>query len=225
MGFVTDTDTNGGKADLMRKLLAISLASVGAVLLATAVLVADGGGGHDSAARHNDPISSELAITSIPPTSSTTAAPAAVVPAEPEPEPVLSDGRNPVFLTDIDVDGRTVEFDLLQYLTGAEEEAYDAAHPTDYAGCDCDGNEGPIHNDNPRLRRLPVAADMGVVVQGSTQGSCDGPTTTTFAALPGYFVNGDHDYEPDTGHLGYNAFWLTVDHDTVVDIEELSCAA
>jgi hypothetical protein len=181
----------------MRKILAISLASVGPVLLATAVLVAEGGGGDDSAARHNDATSSEPAITSIPPTSSTTAAPAAVVPAEPGPE----------------------------YLTGAEEEAYEAAHPTDYAGCDCDGNEGPIHNDNPRLRRLPVAADMGVVVQGSTQGSCDGPTTTTFAALPGYFGNGDHDYEPDTGHLGYNAFWLTVDHDTVVDIEELSCAA
>jgi hypothetical protein len=60
----------------MRKLLAISLASVGPVLLATTVLVA-GGGDHDGAARQHDPTSSE------PSTTSTTVAPAAVVPAEP----------------------------------------------------------------------------------------------------------------------------------------------
>lgn len=58
-------------------------------------------------------------------------------------------------------------------------------------------------------------------VQGSTPGTCDRPHTTTFAALPGYFPNGD----PDTGHLGYNAFWLTVDHDTVTNLEEMTCAA
>ena len=126
--------------------------------------------------------------------------------------------------TDIDIDGQTVEVDLLQYLIGADQEAYEAAHPTEYAGCGCD-DAGPIHNDNPRLRRLPVAADLRVFLQGSTSSSCDGSNTTTFAAFPGYFSNGDHDYEPDTGHLGFNAFWLTVDHDTVVDIEEMSCVA
>ena len=66
----------------MRKLLAISLASVGPVLLATTVLVA-GGGDHDGAARRHGPTSSEPSTTSIPPTTSTTAAPPAVVPAEP----------------------------------------------------------------------------------------------------------------------------------------------
>lgn len=223
----------------MRKLLAISVASVGLMLLAATVLVADGGD-HDSAARLHDPTSSESSTTSMSidiPTPSTAppgstrprtsgAQPAFSNPAaapRAEPEPLLADGRHPVFLTHIDVDGHTVEFDLLQYLTGAEQEAYEAAHPTEYAGCNCDDG-GPIHNDNPRLRRLPVAADMRVLVQGSTSGSCDGPDTTTFAAFPGYFSNGDHDYEPDTGHLGFNAFWLTVDHDTVVDIEEMSCA-
>ncbi|HEX8803435.1 MAG TPA: hypothetical protein VF743_04560 [Acidimicrobiales bacterium] len=136
----------------------------------------------------------------------------------------MADGRHPVFLTDVDVDGGTVEFDLLQYLTGAEEEAYRAAHPTDHAGCGCDDG-GPIHNDNPRLRRLPVVPDVRVFVQGSTSGACDGPRTTTFAALPDHFPHGDQDYEPGTGHLGYDAFWLTVDHDTVVGIEALSCGS
>jgi hypothetical protein len=224
----------------MRKLWAISVASVGSVLLATTVFLADGGD-HDSAARVHDPTSSDSSTTSMSidiPTPSTalrgstrrptsgaqlaSSNPAAAPRAEPE--ALLADGRHPVFLTDIDVDGQTVEFDLLQYLTGAEQEAYEAAHPTEYGGCGCD-DAGPIHNDNPRLRRLPVAADLRVFLQGSSSSSCDGPDTTTFAAFPGYFSNGDHDYEPDTGHLGFNAFWLTVDHDTVVDIEEMSCAA
>jgi hypothetical protein len=224
----------------MRKLWAISVASVGSVLLATTVFLADGGD-HDSAARVHDPTSSDSSTTSMSidvPTPSTalrgstrrptsgaqlaSSNPAAAPRAEPE--ALLADGRHPVFLTDIDVDGQTVEFDLLQYLTGAEQEAYEAAHPTEYGGCGCD-DAGPIHNDNPRLRRLPVAADLRVFLQGSTSSSCDGLSTATFAAFPGYFSNGDHDYEPDSGHLGFNAFWLTVDHDTVVDIEEMSCAA
>src|SRR5262245_9640967 len=131
----------------MRKLLAISAASVGSVLLATIVFLADGGD-HDSAARLHDPTSSDSSTTSVSidvPTPST-AQPGATRPrtngaqrvssnpaAAPraEPEPLLADGRHPVFLTDIDVDRQTVEFDLVQYLTGAEQEAYEAAHPTD----------------------------------------------------------------------------------------------
>jgi hypothetical protein len=238
---VTRAPNNGGRQLYMRKLLAISLASVGPMLLATTLLMADSGD-HDGAARQHEPASAApptTASTGIP--TPTTARPGSTTPAtsvaqpvssnppaaptapEPEPEPVMADGRHPVFLTDVDVDGATVEFDLLQYLTDAEQEAYKAAHPTEHAGCGCDDG-GPIHNDNPRLRRLPVAPDMRVFVQGSTSGTCDGAHTTTFSVLPGYLFNGDHDYEPGTGHLGFSAFWLTMDHDTVVDIEELSCA-
>jgi hypothetical protein len=211
------------------------------MLLATTLLVADRGD-HDGAARRHEPSSAApptTASTGIPtPTTAphgSTRPPTSVAqpassnrpapPTAPEPEPLLVDGRHPVFLTHVDVDGGTVEFDLLQHLTDAEQDAYEAAHPTDHAGCGCDDQENPIRNDNPRLRRLPVTTDMRVVVQGTTSGDCDGTHTITFAALPGHFSNGDHDYEPDTGHLGFSPFWLTVDHDTVIDIEELSCAS
>jgi hypothetical protein len=158
-----------------------------------------------------------------PASSNPPATPAPLPEQEPEPEPVMADGRHPVFLTDVDVDGGTVEFDLLQYLTEAEQAAYRAAHPTGEGGCGCDEG-GPIRNDNPRLRRLPVAPNLRVLVQGSSSGTCDGPRTLGVADLPGHFLNGDRDYEPDGGHLGFNAFWLTVDHDTVVGLEEMSCA-
>ena len=62
----------------MRKLLAISLASVGPVLLATTVLVA-GGGDDDDAARRHDPTTSTPSSTSLPPTTTSTVAVPVVV--------------------------------------------------------------------------------------------------------------------------------------------------
>src|SRR5262245_45477054 len=44
--------------------------------------------------------------------------------------PVLADGRHPVYLTGLDVSGRKVTFDLVQFLTGEEaKKAWIAAHP------------------------------------------------------------------------------------------------
>jgi hypothetical protein len=219
----------------IRRRTAITIAAVIAVMTAgTLLTIRHDGGEPASAAPPPTPAATDAPTPTTTPPGATRrptsvarpasmnppAAPTAPEPEQaPEPEPLMADGRHPVFLTDIDPDGGTVEFDLLQYLTDAEQEAYEAAHPTEYAGCGCDDG-GPIHNDNPRLRRLPVAPDTRVFLRGSTMGDCH---TTTLAALPGEFDNGDHDYEPDAGHLGFEAFWLTVDHDTVVDIEELNC--
>ena len=214
-----------------RRRTGIAVAVVVATVAAGALLTMGHGGGSEPASAAPPTTSPAPARPTTPPTS--VAAPASPTPPaaptapepEPEPEPLMADGRHPVFLTDVDVDGGTVEFDLLQYLTDAEQEAYKAAHPTHHGGCGCDDDSGPIHNDNPRLRRLPIASDLGVFVQGSTTGICDGAHPTTFAALVSYLSDdGGHDYEPGTGHLGFSAFWLTVDHDTVVDIEEVSCA-
>jgi hypothetical protein len=228
-----------------RRRTGIAVAVIGATVAAGALLtIGRSGGGEPASAAPpvpavtDDPTPNteparEPAGPHMPPTS--VATPASPTPAaapaaperEPEPEPVMADGRHPVFLTDLDVDGGTVEFDLLQYLTGAEEEAYQDAHPhpTHPGGCGCDDHSGPLHNDNPRLRRLPIASDLPVLVQGSTTGMCDGAHPTTFDALISYLTDdGGHDYEPGTGHLGSSAFWLTVDHDTVTDIEEVGCA-
>jgi hypothetical protein len=210
------------------------IAIVIAVMTAGALLATRHDGGEPASAAPPTTAATDIPTPTTAPPGSTTpptsvaqpvsanppAAPTAPEP-QPAPEPLMADGRHPVFLTDVDADGGTVEFDLLQYLTDAEQEAYEAAHPTEYAGCGCDDG-GPIHNDNPRLRRLPIAPDMRVFVGASNPGSCH---TTTFAALPGEFFNGDQDYEPGGGHIGFDAFWLTVDHDTVVVIEELGCAA
>jgi hypothetical protein len=208
-----------------------------AVVIAVAVLATRGHGAEPASAAARPttattgvPTPTTTPPTTTPPPSTTTPAPttspAPSAPAAPEPDPapILADGRHPVFLTDIDVEGGTVEFDLVQILTPAEQEAYEADHPTEHAGCGCDDG-GPLHDDNPRLRRLPIATDVRVFAQGTTPATCEGqPPLATFAALPGYLSDGDRDYAPGTGHLGSTTWWLTVAHDTVVEMEEMPCA-
>jgi hypothetical protein len=128
-------------------------------------------------------------------------------------ERLLEDGRHPVYLTGIDVAGRSVEFDLIQFLMGDEAiAAWDEAHPDDPGG---PPNDYFIINDNPRLRRLPVANDVAVTVldwDGGFQ-----PFAVAFADLPAQLAG-----RPilDQGGIGVNPFWLTVDDGTVTAIEE-----
>jgi hypothetical protein len=129
-------------------------------------------------------------------------------------ERLLEDGRHPVYLTGIDVAGRSsVEFDLIQFLTGNEAiAAWDEAYPDDPGG---PPNDYFIVNDNPRLRRLPVADDVVVTVldwDGGFQ-----PFVVAFADLPAQLAG-----RPilDRGGIGVNPFWLTVHGDTVTAIEE-----
>jgi hypothetical protein len=142
---------------------------------------------------------------------------AAPVAAPATPGPVLEDGRHPVYLTDIDVPGSTVEFDLLRYLsTDAERETYASSHP--HHG---DASHGsPFGNDNPRLRRLPVMPDITVVVQQSGPEGCDGEHMMDYAA----FSENLRGRSYEIGHMGTNPFWLTVHGGTVVSLDEMPCA-
>jgi hypothetical protein len=143
--------------------------------------------------------------------------PAAPVAAPSTPLPVLEDGRHPVYLTDIDVPGSTVEFDLLQALaTDAEREAYASSHAHD--GDPSHGS--PFRNENPRLRRLPVMPDIAVAVQQSGREGCDGRQLMDYATFAGNIRARSY----DIGHMGTNPFWLTVHGGTVLALEEMPCA-
>lgn len=146
-------------------------------------------------------------------------APAPVVPApEPGPAdqggPVLEDGRHAAMITGLDVGARAVEVDVVQFLMGDEATAaYREDHPDDPTGSP--DNDYYVVNDNPRLRTLPVVADAEVTVV-ATDVSANDPHTIAFEDLPGYFAA----YEGPAGQLWWNPFWLTVDDDRIVAMEE-----
>jgi hypothetical protein len=130
------------------------------------------------------------------------------------PSPVLEDGRSPVYVTAIDLPGRTVTFDLIQFLTGEEaKRAYTTDHPEDPGW---PPNDHYIVNESPRLRTLPVigAVDVTVIWLDGRNPSAE---TIPFEELPGYFAG---HLAPDDPHLWYDPFWLTVDNGDVVAIEE-----
>jgi hypothetical protein len=93
------------------------------------------------------------------------ASPASTVPvttrATTTSEPVvLADGRHPVLIKTVDVQGRRITFDLIQFLTGeaaikaAAEDHQESPPPNDYY----------IRNVNPRLRTLPVRSGATITV-------------------------------------------------------------
>jgi hypothetical protein len=134
-------------------------------------------------------------------------------PTSPSGEPVLEDGRHPVYLTDIDTAAQTVEFDLIQFLTGDEATAaYIEDHPDDPGG---PPNDYYIVNDNPRLRRLSVAENVQVTVLDWEGGFK--PQVIAFADLPAQLAA---DLVPDDDRIWPSPFWLTVNDDTVTAIEE-----
>ena len=131
----------------------------------------------------------------------------------PSGEPVLEDGRHPAYLTDIDTAARTVEFDLIQFLTGDEATAaYIEDHPDHPGG---PPNDYYIVNDNPRLRRLSVAENVQVTVLDWEGGFK--PQVIAFADLPAQLAA---DLVPDDDRIWPSPFWLTVNDDTVTAIEE-----
>ena len=71
-------------------------------------------------------------------------------------EAVLEDGRHPVLLKSLDLDGRTVTFDLLEFYVGdAAARAWAQDHPGVTEAPALNGYY--IRNKNTRLRSLPVA--------------------------------------------------------------------
>ena len=180
------------------------------------VLLDDGGDGDAGDSRGAGMTAAEPDTEPAP---GTTAAPGtsdAVTPSPttapaPTEAPVLADGRHPVFLTGLDVGGRTVEFDFIQWLTGEEaREAYTADHPDDPG---YPPNDFYIVNDNPRLRVLPVAGDVTVtVLEHGFE-----PMAIAFEELPAFLAD---DLVPDDEALWHNPFWLTVSDGTIAAIEE-----
>jgi hypothetical protein len=225
LAFVPTRGPSEKKADFMdttsRSLGASRRARYGAALTAIVALAAIGVVVWPSG--ESDPTPDHDRGSAAPPTS--VASPAAAAPADGRssapaaravPAAVLQDGRHPVYVTDIDVPGSTVEFDLLQYLaTDEEREAYEHSHPEDGENYP----ESPFRNDNPRVRRLPVMPDLAVVVQQTGPEGCDGEHMMDFAAFSENLRGRSH----GTGHLGPNPFWLTVHDGTVTGLEELPC--
>jgi hypothetical protein len=126
--------------------------------------------------------------------------------ASPEPSTViLPDGRSPVLLTTIDVAGHTITFDLIElYLGTAAAVEWKKDHPGATEVPPLNGHY--MRNNNPKLRTLPVAAD--VVVKTVEGGDPSHPATLAFADLPAYVASHGRTY------------WITVSGGTVTLMEE-----
>lgn len=179
-----------------------------AALAITALLLA-GCAHRDRAAAPptSSPVTTET-ITTAPAPPATT-----VPPPTGHPSRVLPDGRYPAYLSAIDVPGRTITFDVIQWFTGdAAEEAYHQDHPEIEGG---PPNGYYIRNLNPRFRTLPVRQNVSVEVVWLRPDAAVEPTT--FESLPDYFTG---DVRHDDKYVWYDPFWLTVHGDLVESIVE-----
>jgi hypothetical protein len=142
------------------------------------------------------------AATAAPAQPGATAAPSTRQPAE---TAQLGNGRHPVIVKQVNVAGRTVTFDLIQWFEG-EAAAKAAAE---------DGEESPPPNDyytrnvNPRLRTLPIAADARFTLTRLTLGQGGNAALGVQVDLAKVAANG-------RGHL----FWATVHDGRVLRLEE-----
>jgi hypothetical protein len=152
------------------------------------------------------------ATPSASPSQSPSVAPGAVFDTD------LEDGRYIVFVKELDpsADPASMQFDLALSLTGDEANAYAAAHGMETPV----PNDNLIINDNPKLRLMPLAADVeiDVIAYGSCGPVC-GPNEqidlSTFQALLLA--------EPfsDGVHAGPAApYWLTIQDGTIIKVEE-----
>ncbi len=126
----------------------------------------------------------------------------------------LADGRHPVLLHAADLPGRTLTVDVIQFLTGqAAIDAYQADHPDDPDG---PPNDYYILNVNPRLRTLPVAAEVEVELVMLHLGEGTELKPSSWARLLDDLAHepSDHDL------VSYSPFWLTLDSGVVTRIEE-----
>lgn len=140
-----------------------------------------------------------------------TAAPAqptttqAASPGQPAEAAQLEDGRHPVLLERVDVAGRTVTVDLVQWFTGeaatkaAAEDGEESPPPNDYY----------VRNVNPRLRTLPIASDARLTLTRQTLGQGGDATAGIAVDLARLAASGRE-------HL----FWASVQGGRVLRLEE-----
>jgi hypothetical protein len=117
----------------------------------------------------------------------------------------LGNGRHPVLLQRVDVAGRTVTVDLVQWFTGAAatkaaaEDGKESPPPNDYY----------VRNVNPRLRTLPVAAGARLTLTRQTLGQGGDATAGVEVDLARLAASGRR-------HL----FWATVQGGRILRLEE-----
>jgi hypothetical protein len=138
----------------------------------------------------------------------TTSAPATTAaPAGQQAEPAqLADGRHPVIVKQVNVGGRTVTFDLIQWFSGdaatkaAAEDGEESPPPNDYY----------TRNVNPRLRTLPVTPDARLSLTRMTlnQGGGDASANVEVDLATIQASGRDH------------LFWATVQGGRIVALEE-----
>jgi len=178
-----------------RRALLLGLAALVAVLAAVTafVLVTDDGGGEPEAATT---------------TTSTSAPPAVTEPAAEATD--LEDGRHPAYLTALDVEGHTVEVDVIQLLTGDEAQA---AYEAEVGPGELNPSDDYIINEDPRLRTLTLAPDVQVTIVENDAN----PVPFALSDLPARFTGyTDHAH----GYVWPNPFWLTVEGGVVTAIDE-----
>lgn len=127
---------------------------------------------------------------------------------------MLEDGRHAAYLTGIEVDNRTLTMDVIQFLTGPQ--AVDSYHRDNPADPDGPPNDYYIVNENPRLRTLPVAADVRVRLVRLHEGGGAELKPGAWEELPSYLAH----YPDELGRLSGNPFWITVVAGRITTIEE-----
>jgi hypothetical protein len=144
----------------------------------------------------------------VPPEEDDTAAPVD------QPGYELPDGRHAVLLHAADLPGRTLTVDVIQFLTGqAARDAYQADHPDDPDG---PPNDYYLLNVNPRLRTLPVAADVEVELVLLHLGEGADLKPSSWERLLDDLAGAPSDQDL----ISYSPFWLTLDDGVVTRIEE-----
>jgi hypothetical protein len=116
----------------------------------------------------------------------------------------LPDGRSPVLIKSVDVAGRTITFDLIEFYSGADAETeWRKDHPTATEVPPLDGHY--IRDSNPKLRTASVATTA--VVKVISGGDPSAPTTLAFGDLPAY---------PQLDA----PFWITLEEGVIVLVEQ-----
>lgn len=161
----------------------------------------------------------------LPSTTGATTTAVALTTTAPTPPALCATGSSPAsydpkagtyasFLTGLDVNARTIGFDVIQFLTGEQAKAaYQQDNPGDPDGPPSDYY---IRNVNPKRYQAGVAADVRVwLVRLGTSDNVD-LKAGTFAELPTYLAEN----RPTDGRLSYLPYWLTVAGGTVTTICE-----
>jgi hypothetical protein len=140
-------------------------------------------------------------------------------PGEPPGTPdgaVLEDGRHFGFIRSVDLDRRTIGFDLAIWLSGEEaNQAYQEAT----------GETGPVPNDhfvvndNPLLRSLPLAPDLRLRLLDWNQ-CCDTFVDGDLALFAQAIATRSDVTDGDARYAGESQYWVTVEDGVVTEIEE-----